>query len=197
MDDCKGERTRSHPPIAPGRIRVGGMMNLEETLSALASAISGSRAKGIVAEISRFNRIQASPGYDRALEYVRGLLAEAGIETSVDRFPADGRSKTYGWTAPPAWTIHSGKLVQIEPTEEELVSFDEVSQGIVVHSPAGMFEGELVHVGRGDSPADYEGMEIEGRFVLASGRATDVEREVRKRAGVGFVIYPDGERASA
>ncbi len=172
-------------------------MNLEETLSALASAISGSRAKGIVAEISRFNRIQASPGYDRALEYVRGLLAEAGIETSVDRFPADGRSKTYGWTAPPAWTIHSGKLVQIEPTEEELVSFDEVSQGIVVHSPAGMFEGELVHVGRGDSPADYEGMEIEGRFVLASGRATDVEREVRKRAGVGFVIYPDGERASA
>jgi len=172
-------------------------MNLERLLSLLSSFISGADAKRIVAEIARFHRIQGSPGYDGALDYVRGILREAGIETTVERFPADGRARTYEWTAPPAWTVRSGRLILVEPGEEVLVSFDEVPQGIIVHSPAGRCEGDLVHVGRGDRPADYEGVEVKGRFVLASGRASDVVREVAKRGGVGFVIYPDAERASA
>lgn len=171
-------------------------MILEEILSSLVRLISGARAKRIVSDISRFHRIQGSEGYDEALAYLRGILDEAGIETAVDSFPADGRTRTYGWTAPPAWTIRSGRLIQLEPEEAQLVSFDEVPQGVIVHSPGGTYEGELIHVGRGDSPADYEGRMIEGKFVLASGRAAEVEREVRARGGIGFIVYPDGERAS-
>jgi len=172
-------------------------MNLEGLLAALSRLISGARAKRIVSDIARFHRIQGSPGYDDALDYVRGLLQDAGIETGVDRFPADGKARTYEWTAPPAWTIRSGRLIQVEPDEKQLVSFDEVSQAIIAHSPGGRFEGELVHVGRGDRPADYEGVKVKGRFVLASGRAGEVEKQVRRRGGVGFIIYPDAERASA
>jgi hypothetical protein len=171
-------------------------MNLEQLLSSLVRLISGTRGKRIVSEIARFHRIQGSPEYDDALGYIRGLLQGAGIETRVERFPADGRAKTYEWTAPPAWTVHSGRLIQSEPDEEGLVSFDEIPQAIIVHSPAGRFEGELVHVGKGDRPADYEGVDIKGKFVLSSGRAAEVEKEVRKRGGIGFLIYPDGERAA-
>ena len=86
-------------------------MILEEILSSLVRLISGARAKRIVSDISRFHRIQGSEGYDEALAYLRGILDEAGIETAVDSFPADGRTRTYGWTAPPAWTIRSGRLI--------------------------------------------------------------------------------------
>jgi len=172
-------------------------MNLDRLISRLKDEVSGARAQRVVERIARYHRIQGSPGYDEAIEYVRGLLDEAGIESNVHAYPADGKAKTYEWTAPPAWDVRSGSLHQIAPSERLLVSFDEVPQGVVAHSPGGRFEGELVDVGAGTDDAGYEGAEVDGRVILASGRVSEVEKQAGSRGAVAIVAYPDSERASA
>jgi hypothetical protein len=55
----------------------------------------------------------------------------------------------------------------------------------------------VVHVGEGVGDEDYEGLDVEGRFVLGYGRALGVANAARRRGAVGVVIYPRGERAAA
>ena len=152
-------------------------MDLDRLVSRLAEEISGARAKRIAEEISRFHRIQGSPGYNDAIEHVRSSLAAAGIESKIHAYPADGRSKTYEWTAPPAWVVRSGSLRQTDPVERHLASFDEIPQSVIAHSPGGTVEGELVHVGGGTDDADYDGADVRGKLVLACGRASEVEKK--------------------
>ena len=57
-----------------------------QILSALSEQFSGEAAKAQVAEISRFHRIQASPGFRQAAAYVHGALANAGV--AVETVPA-------------------------------------------------------------------------------------------------------------
>jgi aminopeptidase YwaD len=172
-------------------------MRFEEILSILSTELSGSRARDLAADIARFHRTQASPGYDEALSVVREKLSAWGLPTRAHKYPADGRSKTYGWTAPPAWTVRDGSLTQIAPAERRLASFDEVPTCVVVHSPGGTFEGDLAHVGKGDTEADYAGVDLDGRVALACGRAAEVVKRAARRGAVGVVLYPDDERAAA
>ncbi len=172
-------------------------MRFEQLLQHLFGAISGVRAKAYVAKIAEYHRIQASPGYDEALQFVESELVQLGIETSVSAFPADGKTKTYGWTAPIGWRIRSGTLRQIEPERRILCSFDDVATSILGQSGAGNTKAELVHIGEGTSAADVEGCDLAGRFVLAGGRATEVLKRIRGMGAAGLIIYPDTKRAAA
>ena len=172
-------------------------MTIEQLLARLAEEISGVRIKETAAAIARHHRTQASPGYDAALEDVRDFLREAGIDSQVHDYPADGAAKTYEWTCPPAWTIRTGRLFQTAPKETELIRFEDVATCVMAHSPGGVAEGPLVHAGKGVDPADYEGLDVRGAFVLAHGRGPHVVREAVRRGATGVVIYPDGDRAAA
>lgn len=173
-------------------------MTFEELLTSLSEAVSGVRTKETVGRIASFHRVQASPGYDAALDYVHGVLEASGIESAVHAFRADGRSRTYeGWVSPPAWRIESASLRQAEPTSVNLGTYAECPQLVVVHSPSGRVEGEVVHVDRGTSDEDYEGRDVAGKIALANGRAAEAVKEASARGAVGLVIYPDSERAAA
>jgi len=172
-------------------------MDFESLLAQLTEVLSGVRAKSHVAEIVRHHRIQASPEFDDAIACVRDTLGRIGVEATVSSFPADGRTETYGWTAPIAWRIRSGSLRQVEPDGHPLCSYDDVAISILGQSGPGRGEGELVHIGKGTTAKDVEGVDLEGRFVLACGRAMEVARRIRGSGAAALVIYPDSERAAA
>jgi len=172
-------------------------MAFEEVLRKLIETLSGVRAKAYVSEVSRHHRIQASPGFDEAVETVRLALHHAEIESTVASFPADGRTETYGWTAPIGWRIRAGTLRQIEPENRTLCSYDDVPISILGQSGAGKADGELAHIGQGTTAADVEGVDVAGRFVLACGRPSEILRRIRGRAPAGLILYPDSERAAA
>ena len=171
-------------------------MTFEQTLKRLVESISGVRAKRHVAEIVRFHRIQASPGYDGALDHVRKALRELGIEANVSSFPADGRTETYGWTAPIGWRVRSGRLRQLEPKVQSLCSYEEVPTSILGQSAAGNAAGDLIHVGKGTA-AELEGLHLDGTFVLTCGRAREILRRIHGRGAAALIAYPDAERAAA
>ena len=172
-------------------------MAFEEVLRKLIETISGVRAKAYVSDVSGHHRIQASPGFDEAVETVRLALRHAGIESAVASFPADGRTETYGWTAPIGWRIRAGTLRQIEPERRLLCSYEDVPISVLGQSGAGKTEGELVHIGRGTTEADVEGIDVAGRFILACGRPGEILRRIRGKGPAGLVLYPDSERAAA
>ncbi len=171
-------------------------MATSDGVRVLAGAISGIRILETATELSRLHRTPASPGYEAAVEVVTRKLAESGVSPSVHEYPADGLTKTYGWTAPPAWAVRSGTLVQLGTSERVLVDFADVAQGVVVHSPGGAFEGEVVHMGAPAGEVDYEEFDLAGKVALVCARASDAVPRAARRGAVGVVVYPDDERAA-
>jgi hypothetical protein len=171
-------------------------MRIEDEVRRLAEAASGTRILDTAADVARFHRIPGSPGYDDAVDVILRKLEAAGVRAAVHEYPADGRTSTYGWVSPPAWTVRSGMLFETAPTERKLADFDEVSQTVVVHSPGGTFEGEMIHLGVPAGDSDYDARDLAGKVVLACARASEVVRRAAERGAVGVIVYPDPERAA-
>lgn len=163
-----------------------------ELFAAIAAEFSGAIAKENVRGISQFHRIQASPGYTQAREWVVGQLKEIGItEVEVESFLSDGQTRYQTYVSPLAWTVREAELWVEEPFRERLCRFSEIPVCLSTLSNGGNWQGELVHVGAGTRAADYAGKDVRGKIVLATGYAGVVHREaVIQRGALGVLIYP-------
>jgi hypothetical protein len=154
--------------------------------------LSGNIAKSFVAQIARFHRIQASTMFHEAAEYVKNELIKMGLKDAViEQFLADGAEKYWTYTSPVGWTVNSAELRLIEPEDKLIVTYEDIPQCLHTYSNATPPEGvtaELVDVGAGTKPADYDGKDVKGKLVLATGRAKRVhELAVFKHGAVGVI----------
>lgn len=154
--------------------------------------LSGSSAKAFVAHIAIFHRIQASPMYHEASEYIVGELRRMGLDdVKILQFPADGKRKFWTHMSSLGWEIRSAELRLVEPKEELLVTFEDIPMSLHTFSTATPEEGvtaELVDVGAGVSDEDYRGKRVKGKIVLATGMGRSVQLEaVVKRGAAGVV----------
>src|SRR5262249_3846621 len=95
----------------------------------------------------------------------------------------------------PSWTCKRAEawLVEGEGTAEKrtkLGSFAEVPVSIADYSRSADVTAALVDVGTGEKASDYEGKDVRGNVVLASGSvATVMEQAVWKRGAAGILSY--------
>ena len=168
-------------------------MNTEKLLSLLREEISGVRAREYVANIARFHRIQASPGFHEAATYVYDELKKGGIEVELWRFKSDGKKRYFEFTSPIGWDIDEGYLEIVKPKRQKLADFSQIPTSIVAHSnstPEDGITAEVVYVGKGETGKDYEGKDVKGKFVLAYGAPRRVHKEaVAKRGAVGVILF--------
>jgi hypothetical protein len=154
--------------------------------------VSGSLAKGYVADIARFHRIQASTMFHDSAEHVRSELRKMDLrDARIERFTADGRHTYWTYTSPVGWEVRSAELVLLEPERKVLASYMDCPQSLHTYSKGTSKQGvvaQLVDVGAGTEPKDYAGKKVRGKFVLASGRAMSVHQEaVHKRGAAGVI----------
>ncbi len=165
----------------------------------LHESLSGELAKDHVLQISRHHRIQGSRGYRAAARYVLEQLRSYGFteqEAYIDSFPSDGRIAYQTWQSPAGWDIESAELRVIEPYEERIVGYPEIAMSLMTYSNPGDVAAELIWVGNGTSDTDYEGKDVAGKFVLATGYGGDVHRlAVLKYGAAAVVAYLDDQRA--
>lgn len=109
-------------------------MNTEKLLSLLREEISGVRAREYVANITRFHRIQASPGFHEAATYVYNELKKNGIEVGLWKFKTDGKKKYFEFTSPIGWDVEEGYLEIMEPKRQKIADFSKIPTSIVAHS---------------------------------------------------------------
>jgi hypothetical protein len=166
----------------------------------LHEALSGEVAKDHVIGITRYHRIQGSRGYRSAAEYVRDRLHDGGFGNAtayIESFPSDGRIAYQTWQSPSGWDITSAELRIVEPVNERLVGYPEIAMSLITYSNPGDATAELVWVGAGTTDADYDGKDVRGKYVLATGYGGSVHRlAVLEYGAVGVVCYLDDERAA-
>jgi hypothetical protein len=170
-----------------------------EIWNLLHEELSGELAKEYVIDISRHHRIQGSRGYRDAAQYVLEQLSEFGFsepDALVESYPSDGRAQYQTWQSPSGWDIDWAELRMVEPYDERIVGYPEIAMSLITYSNPGSARAELVWVGSGTSDADYEGKDVAGKIVLATGYGGDVHRNaVLKHGALAVVCYLDDDRA--
>ncbi len=165
----------------------------------LHEAISGELAKEYTIHISRYHRIQGSREYREAAHYVLNMLREFGFseeDAFIESFTSDGKVVYQTWQSPSGWDMEAAELRMIEPYEERIVGFPEIPMALITYSNPGDVTAELVWVGSGTRDSDYEGKDVAGKFVLATGYGGEVHRHaVLKYGAKAVVCYLDDDRA--
>jgi hypothetical protein len=152
--------------------------------------LSGERAKDYVAEIIQHHRIQASPGFRAAAQYVSGLLNEYGVKNEVLSFPGDG--KTFYWASlnPQEWAATDATLELIEPETRELADFRKNKISLIQRSaPVKDVISEVVLLEDGEQREEYRGLNIKGKMVMTKGTIDRVYDLAVKEFGAIGIIY--------
>ena len=170
------------------------------TLNLLEDELSGVLAKDHVIAITRHHRVQGSRGYSDAAQYVLQTLRGFGFEASdatIESFRSDGILQYQTWQSPSGWSIENAELRMVEPAEELLVRYPETPMSVITYSNSGRVRAELVDVGSGLRDDEYEGKDVRGKLVLATGYGGDVHRlAVLKYGAAAVICYLDDERAA-
>ncbi|MCP4541262.1 MAG: DUF4910 domain-containing protein [Chloroflexi bacterium] len=152
---------------------------------------SGTAAYQAIADISRYHRIQASPGYRQAAEYVYRRLTEANVQVKILDYPANTDTTFWGARSFQEWNARTATLHLIEPQDQarKLADYREVPISLIQRSVAFDGEAKVVAVERGDTAEEYEGLDVAGKIVLARGRAQRVyDLAVRRRGALGIIF---------
>src|SRR6267378_5365536 len=172
-----------------GRATVTPM--LEALVGALAAEISGERALESVRSLTRFHRVQASPGFDQAADWLAGELERAGLEVSIEHVPADGRTRCLGNLMPQGWECHRAHAVlHGDGPARTLADYDRQKLSLVLRSTPASGRYRMVHVADGTESTHYEGLDVRGRVVLTRGDVHRVhELAVVERGAAGLLSY--------
>src|SRR5207244_2021910 len=90
-------------------------------LERLREEVSGERALESVRALTRFHRVQASPGYDRAADWLAGRLEAGGLEVERTTAPGDGRTRFLGQLMPQGWECVVGRATLVAGERRELL----------------------------------------------------------------------------
>jgi aminopeptidase YwaD len=158
------------------------------------AAINGQEALETVRSLGRFHRVHGSPGFAAAAAFMREKALAAGLaDAVVEHFPADGETRYAHFRSYFGWDARAARLDEVTPHAQPIARFPELPVALADYSQDTDVTAELVSVGAGTSPKDYEGKDVAGRIVLASGPLPEVHRfAVEQRGARGFLSdYPN------
>ncbi len=171
------------------------MIELRRTFEQIWQTYSGEAAWQTVADLSRFHRIQASPGYRQAAQWIHQRLIHDGLQAQIHSYPADTGAQFWGYPSLQEWHGEDACLTLIEPDQGGLPLADFRACPISLIQRSASFDGEaeVVALETGENEGDYEGVGVEGKVVLTQGDVRRVwELAVKERGAVGILF--DGMR---
>jgi aminopeptidase YwaD len=140
---------------------------------------------------SRYTGFTPSRGGDQIAEYLAGRMREYGLsDVAIEGFPADGKMFFWTFLTEPAWEPEAGTLTMVAPRMERLADYGVYRVVLGRFSSNADVTADLVDVGAGLSASDYEGKDVKGKIVLATGEPGAVHAEaVWGRGAVGVLWY--------
>ncbi len=166
----------------------------DEALEAIISETSGALALSHFRDLLAYSGFAPSLGSEQTADYVAAKAREFGLEdVRIEEFPSDGQKFFWAFRTEPWWEAKKGELLLLDETgetEERLASFDVHRIVLGRFSRSASVTAELVDVGSGLRPEDYQGKDLRGRIVLASGPAGPVHaRAVWDHGASGVLVY--------
>lgn len=158
--------------------------------------LSGKIAKEKAIEIAKYHRVQGSPGFHNAAEYIKSELEEFGIDAAqIEEFPADGKTTFWSYNAPISWWAEHAELRLVEPEEEVLCRYQEQPLCLATHSKSTDTTAEVVDLGEGIKEEDYSGKDLEGKIPLVTGSARRTHIKAINHGAIGTIHHPPREKA--
>lgn len=156
---------------------------------AIHRAVDGNEALETVRSLGRFHRVHGSPGFAAAAAFMRDKALAAGLtDATVEHLPADGETRYAHFRSYYGWDARSAVLEEVSPRPQPIARFPELPVALADYSQDADVTAGLVSVGAGTSPRDYEGRDVKGKLVLASGALPAVHRmAVEERGALGFL----------
>jgi hypothetical protein len=134
---------------------------------------SGTNAVRHTKEITQYYRAPGSSGIHNIAIYCKKQLEKYGLdEVNVETFKMDGAARYLGRKVYPSWEPIDVQLRIQSPVDEELVNYNHTPTCIAWYSTPTPPEGvsaQVVDVGSGGNVEDYQGIDVKGKIVLASG----------------------------
>jgi len=161
---------------------------------AIHASADGQAALESVRALGRFHRVHGSPGFAAAADWVRAEAQKAGLrDAEVEHLPADGTTRYAHFRSYLGWDGQEARLDEVSPRPHPVRRFPELPVALADYSQDADVTAELVDVGAGTSAGDYEGRDVKGRIVLASGPLPTVHQlAVEERGAAGFLSdYPN------
>jgi len=155
--------------------------------------ISGERALDLVAALTRYHRVQASPGFHGAAELAVSELERSGIEVELLTFPADYGTRYWSLRMFQEWEAKRGRLWLVEPEERKLADYGECELALIQRSGPADLEAELILLEDGEEPEEYEGLDLQGKVVLTKGDIQRVYELAVEQGGAAGIVF-DGMR---
>src|SRR5262249_7668361 len=106
----------------------------DEVPAAIHAQVDGNAALATVRELGRFHRVQGSPQFAGAAELIRVRALMAGLEASIEKFPADGVTKYAHFQSHQGWIPESAKLEEVTPNRRPIASFPELPVALADYS---------------------------------------------------------------
>ncbi|NOK62004.1 MAG: DUF4910 domain-containing protein [Chloroflexi bacterium AL-W] len=168
----------------------------QKLLDTLSQEVSGVAAKRLVAHISQWHRIQASPMYREAAQWVDTTLQSWGIASQIETFSA--HSDVWAWSEPmfQEWWCDTATLTLLKPdgTTQRLADYREIPLSLIPRSAPAHGEFEVVIVDGGTHIRDYDNVDVRGKLILTQSTPTAIHDLAIERFGAAGIIY-DGMRS--
>jgi len=158
------------------------------------AAVDGQAALESVRTLGRFHRVHGSPGYAAAAQWMQEQARAAGMtDATVEHFPADGSTQYAHFRSYYGWTPTDAQLDEVAPQARPVARFPELPVALADYSQDANVTAPLVSVGAGADAKDYEGRDVKGKLVLASGPLPLVHKlAVEERGALGILSdYPN------
>ncbi len=141
--------------------------------------ISGDAAFETVRFMTQFHRPGNSDGFTASANYLYEKAIEFGLEDVV-RLTQPMSS--------PAWSATEGELWVTSPVLMKVADLTDVHLMLADNSRSVDLETELIYVGEGTSADDYDGLDVRGKVVFATGNPSAVaQRAIFQLGAAGLV----------
>lgn len=170
----------------------------EELVKNLNVELSGESAKRNLEYITRLHRMRGSEEYYEAIEFIKGKLQRYGLEDiELIKIPTDGKTFYGTQLSRQAWNVDFAELWELSEEGqpmEKVADWESIPLSLAQDSRTGEVTAELVDIGRGDTDASYDGLDVKGKLVLTSLQPLAVAPlAVDKYGAAGIISYAQNQ----
>jgi len=164
-----------------------------EAFLKISAEASAERAFDHVVNVSRYHRIQASPGYREAAEYCVDRLLETSPNARVIHYPADPEARFWSFPSFEEWHGKAGVLGIVKPASMagKLADFEACPISLIQRSrptPPDGLTAEIIYAGQGTRASDYRNGK--GKIAICDAHCPRDVYEAAVEAGVaGLILY--------